>query len=461
MSIVTTPDLERALDALRPQLKRWRRDFHHYAESGWVEFRTASIVAEELERLGYAVSVGRDVVDAGSRMGVPEPEFLARALERAREQGAIERWLPALAGGYTGVVAELDTGRPGPVLAYRVDLDALDLDESDDDDHRPVQEGFASCNTGMMHACGHDGHTTIGLGLARLFVELKAQLSGRIKLIFQPAEEGVRGARSMVEAGVLDDVDLFIATHIGTGVPSGSVVCGHNGYLATTKLDATFSGVPAHAGANPEDGNNALLAAAQAALGLHAIPRHSQGASRINVGVLNAGSGRNVVPANATLKLETRGETSAINDEMQRRALNVLHGAAQMQGVEMDYRLAGEARNCEPSPELVTFIRERIDGLTGIDTVIPVENRPSGSEDATTMMQRVRERGGLATYMVFGADLSAGHHHQRFDFDEEVLPLAVRTLAHLALAADDPALKRHIVKKDSPANNGSRRPRRD
>ncbi|OLO03122.1 MULTISPECIES: amidohydrolase [Salinicola] len=442
MNTVTKPELTAAVEALIPQLTQWRRDFHRHAESGWVEFRTASLVAEELDRLGYGVSVGRDVIDADSRMGVPEPEVMARALERARDQGAVERWLPALAGGYTGVVAEWDTGRPGPTLAYRVDLDALDLDESSDNDHRPSREGFASCNAGMMHACGHDGHTTIGLGLARLFVDLTPQLCGRIKLIFQPAEEGVRGARSMVEAGVLDDVDIFIATHIGTGVAKGTVVCGHNGYLATTKLDVTFTGVPAHAGANPEAGNNALLAAAQAALGLHAIPRHSAGASRINVGVLNAGSGRNVVPGTATLKLETRGETSAIDAEMQRRARNVLHGAAAMQGVEMAYSLAGEARNCEPSPALVEFIRGHIAELPGIDTVIPIENRPSGSEDATTMMQRVRERGGLATYMVFGTELAAGHHHQRFDFDEDVLPLAIRTLAYLALQADDPALHR-------------------
>ncbi|NRB56983.1 MAG: amidohydrolase [Salinicola sp.] len=442
MSTVTEPELTPAIDALIPQLTQWRRDFHHHAESGWVEFRTASIVAEELDRLGYRVSLGRDVIDADSRMGVPEPEVLDQALERARDQGAIERWLPALAGGYTGVVAEWDTGRAGPTLAYRVDLDALDLEESRADDHRPAREGFASRNTGMMHACGHDGHTTIGLGLARLFVELMPHLSGRIKLIFQPAEEGVRGARSMVEAGVLDDVDIFIATHIGTGVPKGTVVCGHNGYLATTKLDVTFTGIPAHAGANPEAGSNALLAAAQAALGLHAIPRHSAGASRINVGVLNAGSGRNVVPGTATLKLETRGETSDIDDEMQRRALAVLRGAAQMQGVEMAYRLAGEARNCEPSPALVDFIHSHIAGLPGIDSVIATENRPSGSEDATTMMQRVRERGGLATYMVFGTELAAGHHHQCFDFDEDVLPLAIHTLAHLALQADDPALHR-------------------
>lgn len=131
---------------------------------------------------------------------------------------------------------------------------------------------------------------------------------------------------------------------------------------------------------------------------------------------------------------------------MQRRALAVLRGAAAMQGVEMAYRLAGEARNCEPSPALVDFIHSHIAGLPGIDNVVATENRPSGSEDATTMMQRVRERGGLATYMVFGTELAAGHHHQCFDFDEDVLPVAIHTLAYLALQADAPALRRHSEK---------------
>ncbi|MBN0481078.1 M20/M25/M40 family metallo-hydrolase, partial [Pseudomonas aeruginosa] len=117
---------------------------------------------------------------------------LARAFERAREQGAPERWLPAFEGGFAGVVATLDTGRPGPTLAFRVDMDALDLNEQHDDSHRPHRDHFASCNAGMMHACGHDGHTAIGLGLAHVLKQYAAQLNGVIKLIFQPAEEGTR-----------------------------------------------------------------------------------------------------------------------------------------------------------------------------------------------------------------------------------------------------------------------------
>ncbi|HBX7780545.1 TPA: amidohydrolase, partial [Klebsiella pneumoniae] len=230
------PQLDEYLRQLAPSMTQWRRDFHLHAESGWLEFRTASKVADILDGLGYQLALGRDVIDADSRMGLPDEETLAQAFERAREQGAPERWLPAFEGGFAGVVATLDTGRPGPTLAFRVDMDALDLNEQHDDSHRPHRDHFASCNAGMMHACGHDGHTAIGLGLAHVLKQYAAQLNGVIKLIFQPAEEGTRGARAMVAAGVVDDVDYFTAIHIGTGVPAGTVVCGGDNFMATTKF---------------------------------------------------------------------------------------------------------------------------------------------------------------------------------------------------------------------------------
>ena len=102
--------------------------------------------------------------------------------------------MPHCSGGFTGIDATLDTGRPGQVWGFRVDMDALDLYEVLEDEHRPFREGFASANNGMMHACGHDGHTTIGLGLAEVLMQVRDQLCGTIKLIFQPAEEGTRGA---------------------------------------------------------------------------------------------------------------------------------------------------------------------------------------------------------------------------------------------------------------------------
>ncbi len=424
------------VEELSPTLLKWRRDFHRYAESGWVEFRTASIVASTLQEWGFEVKAGREVIKPEARMGVPSEAFLRQQEQRALSQGAVTEWLPRLSGGFTGVVGILDSGRPGPTVAFRVDMDALDLQESADADHLPAAEGFASVNANMMHACGHDAHTAIGLGLAYVLSRMKDDLRGRVKLIFQPAEEGVRGARSMVEAGVVDDVDLFFACHVGTGVPLGEVVCGADGYLATTKIDVTYRGVASHAGGHPEDGKNALLAAASAVLNLHAISRHSGGNSRINVGVLHAGSGRNIIPNHAAFKLETRGDTSKVNEYILSRAMDVIHGAAAMYDVQAEIDIVGKADSSSPSPELLPYIRAQASKVAGVTSIVDTRNA-SGSEDATYMMERVKQRGGLASYLVFGTTLAAGHHNEKFDIDERVLGIGVQTLALCALCAGD------------------------
>lgn len=428
--------VNRLVEELFPTLLSWRRDFHKYAESGWVEFRTASIVADRLSGWGYEVKAGPEVIHPEGRMGVPDESFLAQQEQRAREQGAIAKWLPHFSGGFTGVVGILDTGRPGPTVAFRVDMDALDLQESDAPDHIPAAEGFASVNPVMMHACGHDAHTTIGLGLAYVLSQLKDELRGKIKLIFQPAEEGVRGAKSMVDAGVVDDVDRFFACHIGIGVPLGEVACGTSGYLATTKVDVTYTGVASHAGGHPEDGKNALLAAASAVLNLHSIARHSGGNSRVNVGVLHAGSGRNIIPHHAFFKLETRGETSEVNEYTLARAMEIIEGAAAMYGVESNVRIVGKANQCAPSPELLPFIRSQAEKVAEVVSVVD-QFQTSGSEDATYMMERVQAKGGLASYLAFGTTLAAGHHNERFYIDEKVLSIAVKTLALCALCAHE------------------------
>src|SRR5699024_11377695 len=119
------------------------------------------------------------------------------------------------------------------------DMNAIPIFEAEYDAHFPVKEGFRSKNT-EMHACGNDVHTSIGLGLAKLLSEQINELNGKVKIIFQPAEEGTRGARSMTEAGVVDDVDYFVASHIGTGIPMNHVLGSNNGFLATSTLDITF-----------------------------------------------------------------------------------------------------------------------------------------------------------------------------------------------------------------------------
>lgn len=425
--------LSEQVQALAPQMQNWRRDLHQFAESGWLEFRTATRVADALHKLGYQLQLGREVINAEARMGLPDADTLKQQEARALQQGALAQWMPAFSGGFCGIVATLETGRPGPVMGFRVDMDALDLNESQAADHLPQREGFASCNAGMMHACGHDGHTTIGLGLASVLMAMKSQLSGTIKLIFQPAEEGVRGAKAMVEAGVVDDVDLFTAIHLGTGVPAGELVCGSDSFLATTKLDVHFTGIGAHAGGKPEEGRNALLAAAQATLGLHGLPQHSGGVARVNVGVLQAGTGRNVVADTALMKVETRGVSNEVNDDIYQQALRIIAGAAAMYGVEYEVKLMGAARSCTPTQPWVDFLHQQAEALGIFDSVVDSKAQAAGSEDATCMMERVKQRGGQATYAIFGCELAAGHHNAKFDFDESVMGKAVQMLATLAL----------------------------
>jgi aminobenzoyl-glutamate utilization protein A len=414
--------ITKLVDGLYPSMVEWRRDLHKHAESGWLEFRTASLVAAKLESWGFEVKAGREVIKPEARMGVPSDTVLNSHFERALNQGADPKWLPYFEGGFTGVVGILDTNRPGPTIGLRFDMDALDLQESEDYEHLPVKEGFTSINKGMMH-------TSIGLGLAKLLMEIKDQLNGKVKIIFQPSEEGVRGAKSMVESGVVDDVDIFVASHIGTGVPLGGFISGTKGFLSTSKIDVTYTGVASHAGGKPEEGKNALLAAASATLNLHSISRHSEGNSRINVGVLQAGSGRNITPSLAQLKIETRGETSEVNEYILKNAIQIIKGAAVMYDVGVAHEIVGEARSCDSSEELMNYISSVAENVAEITSIHNDLEFAAGSEDATYMMERVQQNGGLASYVIFGTTLAAGHHHERFDIDESVMKIAVNTLA--------------------------------
>ena len=298
--------------AIVPEAVRIRRDLHAHPEEGWMEYYASALVASHLEALGLEVLVG-DAVTASPRMGLPTVARLDAAYDRALKAGADARWLRAMKGGKTGVVGILRGGE-GPVVALRFDLDALPLAESDADDHVPVREGFASTWQGTMHACGHDGHTAIGLGVAKLLATHRTQLRGTVKFLFQPAEEGVRGADAMIRKGHLDDVDVLLGAHIQSNATfNGKLIPSASGALATTKLDVHLHGRASHAGSAPEEGHNVMRGVAAIIQGLYGIPRHSAGASRVNVGTVHAGSGRNVVADDAMMEMEVRGATTAIN----------------------------------------------------------------------------------------------------------------------------------------------------
>ncbi len=416
---------------MEPRLVAWRRDFHQYPEAGWTEFRTAAVVAAMLQRLGYTVKLGPAAVTAADMMGVPGPQALAAHMERAVRQGGDAALVAAMQGGMTGLVAELRCG-DGPTVALRFDMDANDIDEAKDGKHRPFREGFASQNAGAMHACGHDGHVAMGLGVAEIFAGLRSELAGTIRLIFEPGEEGSRGARAMVSAGAVDGVDYILGGHIGfQATRTGQLICATGKFLATTKYDVTYTGVPAHAGAAPEEGKNALLAAATAALNLHAIARHGQGATRVTVGTLAAGTGRNVIPANALYKMETRGETSELDEYMAAEARRIIAAAAQMYDVAYEITQVGGTKGGESSPDMRDLVKRTASAMGFFDQV---EDYASfgATEDYSHFMSVVQQRGGSGTYFMLGSELAAGHHSNYFDFDEAVLAPGVELMATCA-----------------------------
>ena len=382
--------------ALEPDVIAWRRHMHQNPELSFQEVNTTAYLTEELKKI------------PGLTLEFPTK---------------------------TGVVAVLKGAQPGPVLALRADIDAL-----------PIQEEtglpFASTVPGVMHACGHDGHAAIGLGVARILAAHRDALHGTVKLIFQPAEEGVRGAYAIVENGWLDDVNVLLASHIApTGqADDGDVTVGTWGSLATTKYDAVFTGRAAHAGGFPEQGKNALLAAASAALALHAIPRHSGGQSFVNVGTLRAGSGRNVVPDHALMQVEVRGETTEINRFMMARTEEICRGAAAMQGCACSLTVMGTAEGQHSDLALIerigAVIRHDLPGLT-LSTEQNAKNW--GSDDVSVMMNRVQAHGGQAAYMRAMADMAGAQHTVTFDFDEAVLgkSVAVFCAAAMALMEED------------------------
>ena len=412
-------------------LQRWRRDFHRFPETAWTEYRTTSLIAAELAREGYQILLGEQIFSSSAIMGRQVDEAVEKA--RALSQGADPQWLEPQR--LTGLIAVLETGLPGPCVALRVDLDAVHLHESESEQHFPKLAGFSSQNSNAMHACGHDGHAAVGLVLGKRLIQHKAQLCGRIKLIFQPAEEGCRGGKALAQGGQLDDVDIFYAIHLGIHAQSGEVVVCPEAFLSSTKFDVEFIGRAAHAGLEPNAGANALAAACQAVNQMLAIPPHREGMTRINIGQLDAGVERNVIPAFALLKGECRGATPQLNEYVFSAVQRIVQAAGMAYDVDYHIRRQGEAISIHNTPALVHGVTLTA-GSLGLDVI---HSRPFGaSDDAGFMVERVQKRGGQAAYLVLGADLAAGHHTSSFDFDEQAMVTAVELLEALFIEALTP-----------------------
>ena len=408
----------------------YRREFHKYPENGWREIRTSARIAEILTDMGYTCLMGPDVVNVDSVIHLvrPDEEEMAAVMKRAVEQGADPAFVEKTQG-IPGVIAELDTGKEGPVTAFRFDIDCLPYDEPKKEGYRPFDEDYASCNPESVHACGHDAHTAMGLGIAEGILKKKEEYRGKIRLIFQPAEETFCGAISIVDKGHLDDVDNFLAMHVALSaenkpLPSHTVACGCKDFLSDRQLDITFHGRAAHPCGASQEGKNALLAACSAALNLHAIAPHEQGLTRVNVGELRAGIAPNTIAPNAFMVVEYRGETPDICAYLEERVFEILDGSAKSYGMEYTYDDYGEVPAGKSDDAMMDVVRRAAVKVPWFEKIY-FEGNVGGTDDAAVMMTRVQKNGGKGAYIGIGTNTTQPVHNAEFDMDEDCIDAAI------------------------------------
>ncbi len=408
-----------------------RRDFHKYPELGYREFRTASLIARKLKDLGCEIKIGREIMDADTRYDLPSDEVLQKEFNRAVAQGGDKEFLERIKGGFTAVAAIISNGE-GPVIGMRVDIDALPIKESSSEKHPPCKNGFTSVNDGVMHACGHDAHAATGLGIAQILMRLKDQIKGTVKVIFQPAEEGVCGACPMVQSGFLDDIDQIFTIHYSSQWSSGDILCVRApGHLAIAKYDAVFTGESAHAGMQPELGKNAMIAAANAILNLYAIPRNSKGGTRINVGGIKTEGGRNIISDKAILEVECRGQTNKIQDYMDKHVKRILKASAEIADCEVEIIPMGSTPGGGSDDACADFVMEYAQKTAILKP--RTEQRSYGSEDFYWMLERVRKNGGTGANINIGSAPGGKAHSPEFDLNESVLKDAAAFVSGLIL----------------------------
>lgn len=368
-----------------------RRDFHRHPELGFKEVRTAGVVARELSQMGLEVSTG-----------VAE----------------------------TGVVALLEGKLPGPVVLLRFDMDAL-----------PVQEEtgaeYASMSAGIMHACGHDGHVAVGMTVARMLNDIRQDLHGTVKFVFQPAEEGLGGAKRMIESGVLVNPEPMhtLALHLWNEMPVGNAAFVPGPVLAgagffTIKL----VGRGGH-GATPQQTVDPIVAASQLISALQTVVARNISPLKsavLSVTYVRAGETYNVIPPAAELRGTLRYFDPDVKQKLTERLEQIVTSIA-------------SAFNCQSSVEFVDLtpavvndpeVTKRLEGLAKM--VIPSlkinsSYRTMVSEDMALMMEKVP-----GCYFLVGAanpekGLNYGHHHPKFDFDETALVNAASLMASAAV----------------------------
>jgi amidohydrolase len=388
---MSNPFLDDAL-AISAEITAVRRDLHMHPELGFQEVRTARIVAEQLNGLGYEVMTGV---------------------------------------GKTGVVGLLQGGQPGEkVVLLRFDMDALPIQEEND-------VAYRSQTPGVMHACGHDAHVAVGIGVATLLAKHRDQVPGTIKLMFQPAEEGLGGALSMIKDGLLEGpkVDYAFGLHVSSWHPTGTAVVRSGAMLAASDvLEIIVHGRGGH-GAVPDQTVDAVLVAAQVIVALQTIVSRNVSpdeAAVVTIGAIHAGQAGNVIAETAAMRGTIRCFSQQVRAVLHKRIREVAEGVASALGAraEVNIIIGVDPTISAPRPsEVVHRVASEVLGEAQINTTF----RTTGGEDFSAVLERVP-----GNFFMLGArndekGLNYPHHNPRFDIDEACLPYGAAILCEAAV----------------------------
>lgn len=360
-----------------------RRDIHRHPELGFQEFRTSDLVAERLQAWGYEVTRGL---------------------------------------GGTGVVGQLRRGTGKRRLGLRADMDALPIHEATGLPH-------ASVHAGLMHACGHDGHTAMLLAAARHLAE-HGDFSGTLNLIFQPAEEGLGGAKKMMADGLFDrfPCDAIFAMHNMPGFPRGTLLLRDGPIMAASEnITITVQGNGGH-GAMPHQAADPVVAGAAIVMGLQTIVSRNVAPlqmSVITVGSFQAGVANNVIPNEAVLKLSVRSLDREVHKMLLRRIDELVTLQARSLGVQATVDFQGGYPVLVNTQAETDFARQVALELLGPDAVTLQTQPLTGSEDFAFMLEQVP---GCYLYIGNGDEASGGHgacmvHNPNYDFDDANIPV--------------------------------------
>ncbi|MDR1510328.1 MAG: amidohydrolase [Synergistaceae bacterium] len=387
--------IKRAARAMEDKIIRTRRYLHARPEVSWREFETTDYVENRLRGLGLD----------GIRRG--------------------------FGGTCAGVTADLSGSAAGPCVALRADMDALPITEENSVDYR-------SQNRGAMHACGHDGHMAALLGAAEILAEMRSEIPGRVRFIFQPAEEigDPSGACAMVKEGVLDGVDAIGGMHLWSFVRSGLVQWRSGPVMASSdRLNVTFIGKGGH-GAMPHTAIDPIVAAAAYINAIQTITSREidpTDAAVITIGHMNAGETFNVIPSKAELLGSLRSFNPRVRSKMEERLSRVAGGIASAYRCEAETSVKYMIPCVSNDADLTKTLKETAVEITGPDDV---EESPllMISEDFSMYQEKIP-----GTFFFLGAgneaDAAYPHHSPKFGIDESVLPLGASLLAAFAIRA--------------------------